>query len=188
MPPPNDEFLLSPEYLRNLTGGIDFVTPLAHLDSAAASLALLSDLVSPVSLSLNVFVLASCVGILRRGASDRPALVFIAHNAGLSVVSVCVNALLVVGVVNPSLEDEPELPSKEKLNKRCSGEQGDKGNRCWAGSLVHDMGIQAFRLEVCPGCSKSWSRVSAIEETVKNARSHHDFALLRTSEAFDLRP
>ncbi len=123
------EFQLTPPILFNLTGGVDFVSPLSALNGPVEATRIFFFITAPVAFLLNVFVFASCLYIVVYhskvvvGQNFRPTFVFIAFNAILDTYGIIVDGLIVTGALNPSIAHEAELPDEELLLKRCRAEK-----------------------------------------------------------------
>ena len=125
---PIEKYPLTPELLFNLTGGRDFIGPLQKFNVPMQVLLVVFEVITPVSLTLNFFVFFSCIAILIRKTSDRPALIFIAYNALLDVFIITSDHIVMTGAANPPLGDVPiggVLPDEEELTRRCSVEKGE---------------------------------------------------------------
>ena len=121
-------YVLDEASLLDLTGGRDFVSGLQSFNTPIAVLLVVFEVITPVSLALNLFVFFSCAAILGRQCSDRPALLFIAYNALLDLFISVADALVMTGAINPSLGTIPvggDLPTEEQLTRRCSQEKGN---------------------------------------------------------------
>ncbi len=112
--------------LAQLSGGHDFISPLRRYNLPVSIVTVVFELVTPVALVLNLFVFVSCLLILSKQKSDRPALVFVAYNSLLDIFTIVADALVITGAVNSSLADVDDdgLPTEEILTKRCSAEKG----------------------------------------------------------------
>ncbi len=75
-----------------------------------------------------MFVLISCFLILRRGQSERPALLLIMFNAAVDVFTIVCDSVVMTDVVNPNIGDMSEgsenLPSEKQLIRNCRVEVG----------------------------------------------------------------
>ena len=122
-----ESHILTPELLFNLTGGRDYISPLQKFNIPIQVLLVIFEVITPVSLILNFFVFFSCIAILVRRSSDRPALIFIAYNALLDVFIIIADAIVMTGAVNPPLGSIPVggiFPDEWELTRRCSVEKG----------------------------------------------------------------
>ena len=137
--PPLTPVPLTPDSLYNLTGGEDFVSPLQGLNTPSSVLLYLFEFLGPVAFVLNLFVLVSCLIILRHGDTDRPSLVFVAHNALLDLVTILFDALVVTDAVTPSLTEEEgagSLPKAGELGNACRVEQGGEKEEMFTSLLL----------------------------------------------------
>ena len=116
-------FTLTEELLFNLTKK-DYISPLSQFNVPMTVILFLFEIVSPISLLLNLFVFVSCIIILWKKSSDRPALIFIAFNSVLDIFTTVTNAIVITGAVNPSLANVVVLPEAGELTHRCSVEKG----------------------------------------------------------------
>lgn len=116
-------YILTENILTNLTGK-NYISPLAKFNLPMKVLLLTFEILSPISLFLNLFVFFSCFAILFKKTCDRPALVFIAYNSLLDVFTTIADAIVITGAVNPSLANADDLPDEQELEHRCSVEKG----------------------------------------------------------------